>query len=123
METPRCCSSEGVRMISEKQIDAALEYLRESVEEASKAKSDMVLTEQWIKTTKAKLMSRSGATAVSAQEVIALGHPEFEAAVNAHGAAVQAFEFHKMKRETALAWIEAYRTQEASNRMIDRGHR
>lgn len=110
-------------MITEKQIEAALEYLRESVDEASKAKGDMVVCEQWVKTTKAKLMSRSGASAVSAQEVIALGHPEFEAAVNAFGAAVQLFEFHKMKRESAMAWIDAYRTQEASNRATDRAHR
>lgn len=103
-------------MISDKQLDAALEYLRESVEVASKARADMVVTEQWIKTTKAKLMAKSGASAVSAQEVIALASPEFEAAVNAYGAAVQLFTFHQMKRETASAWLEAWRTQSSNER-------
>jgi hypothetical protein len=104
------------QVISEADIDRALAYLRESIDVASKARADMVVTEQWIKTTKAKLMSKSGASAVSAQEVIALASPEFEASVNAYGAAVQLFEFHKMKRETAGAWIEAWRTQSSNER-------
>lgn len=103
-------------MISDKQLDAALEYLRESVEVASKARHDVVVTEQWIKTTKAKMMTKSGASSVAAQEVIALASPEFEAAVNAYAAAVQLFEFHKMKRETALAWIQAWQTASANER-------
>jgi hypothetical protein len=106
-------------LISEKQIDAALEYLRESVDEASRAKSDTVLTEQWIKTTRARLMvlaGRDGVTSVAAQTVVAEAHPEFKQAVEAYGAAVQLFEFHKMKRETAIAWIEAWRTQSSNQR-------
>lgn len=110
-------------MISEKQIDAALEYLRESVDEASKAKSDMVLTEQWIKTTKAKLMTETAGQSMAAAEAKALADPRFAQAVEAYGAAVQLFEFHKMKRETAIAWVSAWQTQEASNRMAERAHR
>lgn len=109
--------------ISEKQIEAALEYLRESVDEASKAKSDMVLTEQWVKTTKAKLMAEGAGQSMAAAEARALADPRFAQAVEAYGAAVQVFEYHKMKRETAIAWIDAWRSQEASNRAVDRGHR
>lgn len=106
-------------MISEKQLDAALEYLRESVDIASKARSDMVVTEEWKKTTKARLMvlaGREGITSVAAQEVQAMAHPEYRQAVEAHGAAVQLFTFHSMKRETASAWIEAWRTQSSNLR-------
>lgn len=111
-------------MITEKQIEAALEYLRESVDEASKAKSDMVLTEQWIKTTKAKLMGELGAgLSAAAAEAKALADPRFAQAVEAYGAAVQLFSFHQMKRETAQAWVSAWQTQEAGARMADRAHR
>lgn len=103
-------------MITEKQIEAALEYLRESVDDASKAKSDMVLTEQWIKTTKAKLMAQNAGTSMAAAEAKALADPAFAQAVEAYGAAVQLFSFHQMKRETAQAWIEAWRTQSSNQR-------
>lgn len=105
--------------ISEKQLDAALEYLRESVDIASKARSDMVVTEEWKKTTKARLMlqaAKEGSTSVAGQEVVALAHPDYKQAVEAHGAAVQLFTFHSMKRETASAWIEAWRTQSSNQR-------
>jgi hypothetical protein len=79
----------------------------------------MVVTEQWIKTTKARLMvqaGKDGISGVSACEVVALAHPDFKQAVEAHGAAVQLFTFHQMKRETAGAWIEAWRTQSSNER-------
>lgn len=111
-------------MISEKEIDKALDYLRGSVDEAAKAKSDMVLTEQWIKTTRARLMAElGGGLSMAAAEAKALADPRYKQAVEAYGAAVQTFEYHKMKRETAIAWIEAWRSQEATNRAVDRGHR
>lgn len=81
----------------------------------------MVLTEQWIKTTKARLMvqaGKEGITAVTAQTVVAEAHPDFAQAVNAYGAAVQLFTFHQMKRETASAWIEAWRTQSSNERAM-----
>lgn len=102
-------------MITDKQLDAALEYLRESVDIASKARSDMVLTEQWIKTTKAKLMTEAGGS-MAAAEAKALADERYEQAVKAYGQAVQVFSFHQMKRETASAWIEAWRTQSSNER-------
>ena len=103
-------------MISEQDIDRALDYLRNSAEEASKAKSDMVLTEQWIKTTKAKLMGENAGSSMAQAEARALADSRYAQAVEAYGAAVQAFSFHQMKRETAVAWIEAWRTQSSNQR-------
>jgi hypothetical protein len=110
-------------MISEDDIEKALTYLRESVDKASSAKQQMVVTEQWIKTTKAELMAGMAGMSVSAAEVQALADPRYKQAVEAYGEAVKAFSWHQMKRETALAWIEAWRSQEASNRAMDRSHR
>jgi hypothetical protein len=59
---------------------------------------------------------RDGVTSVAAQEVHALAHPDYKQAVEAYGAAVQLFTFHQMKRETASAWIEAWRTQSSNER-------
>lgn len=106
-------------MITDAQLDVALDYLRKSVDEAAKARSDMVLTAEWIKTTKARLMvkaGKEGAASNAAQEVAALAHPDYSQAVEAHGAAVQLFTFHQMKREAASAWIEAWRTQSSNER-------
>lgn len=110
-------------MISEQDIEKALTYLRTSVEDASQAKSDMILTEGWIKTTKANLMANSGLSSVAAQEVLALSHKDYKTAVEAYAEAVRIFTYHQMKRESALAWIEAWRSQEASNRANDKAHR
>jgi c-di-AMP phosphodiesterase-like protein len=106
-------------VISDKQLDAALEYLRESIDVASKARSDKVVTEQWIKTTRARLMVQAlkdGVASVAAQTVTAEAHPDFKQAVEAYGAAVQLDAFHQMKRETASAWLEAWRTQSSNER-------
>lgn len=110
-------------MISESDIEKALSYLRSSVEDASQAKSDMVLTEGFIKVTKANLMASSGAPSVSAQEVLALSHKDYKIAVEAYAEAVRVFTYHQMKRESAIAWVEAWRSQEASNRANDKSHR
>jgi len=110
-------------MVSEADVEKALDYLRNSVEDASQAKSDMVLTEQFIKVTKANLMASSGATSAAAQEVLALSHKDYKIAVEAYSEAVRVFTYHQMKRESALAWIEAWRSKEASNRANDKAHR
>ena len=109
--------------ISERDIEKALHYLRESVEVAALAKSSMVLTEQLIKTTKARLQANSKAASVAAAEIEALCHPDYKTAVEAYAGAVEAFEAHKMRREAAIAWVDAWRSQEASNRANDRAHR
>ncbi len=102
-------------MITDTEIDKALDYLRDSARHAAQARHDVVVTEQWIKTEKARLMSGHQGS-VAAAEVSALSHPDFKAAVQAHGAAVERWEAFRMLREAALAKIEAWRTFSSNER-------
>ncbi len=68
-------------------------------------------------------MASSGGTSAAAQEVLALSHKDYKIAVEAYSEAVRVFTYHQMKRESAIAWLDYYRTQEASNRNNDKAHR
>lgn len=102
-------------MISDADIDKALDYLRSSAPKAAQARHDVIVTEQWIKVEKARLMSGYQGS-VAAAEVHAFSQPDYRAAVEAHGEAVKAWETYRMLREAAMARIEAWRTFSSNER-------
>ena len=110
-------------MITEAAVEQALNYLRTSVDEAAMAKHDMVVTEAFVKTQKARIISESVGVSHAAAETKALCDERFMDAVRGHAEAVRLFTWHQMKREAASALTDAWRSQEASNRASDRAHR
>lgn len=107
-------------MISEEQAEAAVIFLRDSAEKAAAARGNVALLEQMLKVTKAKLKSRSTVKTDSGREDEALSSPEYLEIVHGYQAAVEEDAAYRMKREAAIARIDAWRTQQSNIRGMSR---
>lgn len=110
-------------MITEQEIDKALAYLRDNAEKDAQARAERLYIEQWLKTVLAQEMAKAGANSVAAAEMGARVSTAYVAALDAYKAAICEDERRRFLRSAAETKIEVYRTQEASNRAIDRLHR
>lgn len=86
----------------------------------AQAKAERIMLENFQKTLKAKLMKSAGDVAIGAQEREAYAHPDYETHLKGLQAAVEREEALRWKLETARTAIEVWRSQEASNRNMDR---
>jgi len=112
----------GGCLITEKQVEAALDYIRDNASEYAKAKSERVYLEQFRKSKKAILMNQvEGAEHVRAS--YAYAHPEYLEIIEGLRQAVEIEEKLKWIIEAARIKVDVWRTQAANNRMIDGAHR
>lgn len=86
----------------------------------AQAKADRLHIEEYRKSLKAQLMKKSGETTLAAQEREAYAHPDYIAFLEGYKAAVEQEETLRWRLIQAQAAIETWRTQEASNRNMDR---
>ncbi len=105
-------------LTDEKAVEAAVEYLRSSVGEAAQARANRLYLEQFLKSKRAVLMVSAPAGSVAAQEVHALAHPDYLAALDGYKVAVEHDETFRFKREAASARIEAYKTASFMERAL-----
>jgi hypothetical protein len=104
-------------MITDKSVDGALMFLALNVEKAAKARADKVMAEEGRKVKKALLMQQSNESNVNAQERHAYASPEYDKYLKETlGPAIYDDHFYELKRKSAEATIDAWRTQEASHR-------
>lgn len=99
----------------------ALQTLWDMARPFAQAKANRVYLEEFRKTLKAQLMKSCGETSVNAQEREAYAAPEYITHLEGLRAAVQEEEMMRWRLVSAQAAIEVWRSQEASNRAIDRG--
>ena len=107
-------------MITEKERDAALSYLKQNAQEYAEARATRQYLEEHRKVLKAKLFLEAEGT-VAEREAFALAHDDMS--VNLTGLR------HAIEQEQALLWklkaaeiqLDHYRTDSASNRAMDRG--
>ena len=107
-------------MIKDDDAERAVSYLRDSAEKAAAARGNVSLLEQMLKVTKARLRSMSLAKTEGAKEDEALSSPEYLEIVKGYQAAVEEDAVYRMKREAAIARIEAWRSQQANIRGMSR---
>lgn len=105
-------------MISEEAAEGAVEYLRASAEKAAAARGNVVLLEGMLKVTKAKLKSKSTVKTDSGREDEALASEEYIEIVRGYQAAVEEDACYRMKREAAIARLDAWRTQQSNIRAM-----
>lgn len=112
-------------MSSHKPIDpqAAIQEIWDNSSKLAKARSERVFLEEFRKSLKAILMTRSSEKSAAGQERDAYSHPDYVAHLEALKIAVEAEEKLRWRMVSAQAAIEIYRTMEASNRSIDRATR
>jgi hypothetical protein len=106
-------------MISDDDIEKALDYLRASTNKAAQARAERAYVEEFRKSIKASIMKEHVDQPLGAQEREAYDDPRYREHLQAIKEAVYADEYQRFAREAALAKIEAWRTQ-CSNRRADR---
>jgi hypothetical protein len=86
----------------------------------AQAKADRVYMEEFRKTLKAQLMKACGESAIGAQEREAYAHDDYVKHLEALKEAVRAEEVLRWRMVADQASVEVWRSQEASNRAMDR---
>jgi hypothetical protein len=105
-----------------KEIDPnkAVDFIRDNGKIYAKAKADRIYMEEYRKSLKAILMKQSMETAVNAQEREAYSHPDYIKLLDGLREAVLVEEEYRWSMVAAQARIEVWRSQEASNRAMDK---
>jgi hypothetical protein len=97
-----------------------VDYLYEYAPEYARAKGELAELEAFKSIIKAIMMKKSAETSLGAQEREAYASPEYQELCKALGAATYKTEMWKYRLEAAKLRFEAWRTQEASNRNLER---
>jgi type I site-specific restriction-modification system R (restriction) subunit len=106
------------QFISEEQVEAALDYLRDSAEEAAEARAQRSHLVDYVKSLEALLMKEydDGETSAVIQKRNALAHPDFLKMLEAKKEAVKRDAKHQYLRDAAQARIDAWQTLSANYR-------
>jgi hypothetical protein len=99
---------------------AAVTFMLTQAPKYAKAKAERVYLDEYRKSLKAILMQRCNEQSIGAQERDAYAHPEYTAHLKALEAAVEAEETLRWQMVAAQTRVEVWRSQEASNRAMDR---
>lgn len=102
---------------------AAIETMWKTAPLLAKAKAERVLDEEYRKSLKAILMSRSNEKTLAAQERDAYSHQEYLDHLQKLRNSVEEEERLKWQMTATSLAVETWRSMEASNRAIDRATR
>lgn len=102
--------------ITDEEAEASVDYLRDTAIAAARAKAERVYVAEYRKVIKAQIMCEHDKLTAVVQERNAYADPRYEAHLKAVRDAVETDERHGFLREAATAKIDAWRTQNASNR-------
>ena len=106
--------------MSEYSPHPAIEYIWENAPAYAKAKGDLAQLEAFKSSLKAILMKKSGETSIGAQEREAYSHCDYKNHCHAIGLATEQVELLKWRMMSAQMRFDAWRTEQASNRQIER---
>jgi hypothetical protein len=104
------------------QIDPhkSIDFIFKHSKEYAQAKAEVTYLEEFRKSKKAILFSQAIGNTVADRENQAYAHPEYQELLKGLQAAVERAEELRWKLIAAQARIDCWRSQEASNRVIDR---
>jgi DNA repair exonuclease SbcCD ATPase subunit len=98
----------------------SIDFIFKHSKEYAQAKAEVTYLEEFRKSKKAILFSQAIGNTVADRENQAYAHPEYQKLLKGLQAAVERAEELRWKLIAAQARIDVYRTQEASNRTMDR---
>jgi hypothetical protein len=98
----------------------SINYIYKNAPEFGKAKGKVAELETYKSSLKAILMKQSFETSIGGQEREAYAHVDYQNLCVAIGQAVELAETLKWRLEAAKMRFEAYRTEQASNRHLER---
>jgi hypothetical protein len=99
---------------------AAIDYIIKHSKEYAKAKADVTFLSEFRKTKKALCFQNSMKNTMAEKEADAYAHPEYQAVLEGLREAVERAETLRWMLIAAQARIDVFRTQEASNRFLER---
>jgi hypothetical protein len=106
-------------LVTNKMVQEAFDYLTDGASKAASARASRVRAEYRLKQTKARLMlDVQGAIAL--REAMAEVHEDYEEALKKMVLAIEQDEYHRNAKDTAIAIIEAWRTEQANHRNAGR---
>ena len=105
-------------MITEEEVEKAIDYLRDTAIEAAQARADRIYLEEYRKSLKAMIMSEFAGLAIGAQERQAYRDKRYTDHLEALKQAVFSDEKIRFLRVAASAKIEAWRSQSANLRAV-----
>ena len=111
-------------MIQERDVELAVEWLRDNAKAAAKARAERIYVEEYKKSLEAQLMCGSDSQGTSAvdRQAYARSHPKYLAHLRAIQEAVERDETMRWLMVAAQAKIEAWRTQNANLRAEGRAY-
>jgi hypothetical protein len=99
---------------------AAIDYIIKHSKEYAKAKADVSYLTEFRKTKKALCFQNSMKNTMAEKEADAYAHPEYQAVLDGLREAVERAETLRWMLIAAQARIDVFRTQEASNRFLEK---
>ena len=106
-------------MITDEQVEAALDYLRDSAKTAAVARAQARTLEKFLGVVEAQQKALHGAKSNAAAQDVARASPEYKQALDGWEEAVRRDGEFTMLREAASSRIEAWRTM-CSNARAER---
>ena len=100
--------------------ESYLQLIHDTAPRLAKAKAERVYLEEYRKSLKAILMKASDAKSAVLQEADAYADPQYLALLDGLKAAVHGEEALRWRMVEAQAAIDVWRSQESSNRMMDK---
>ncbi len=98
----------------------AIDYIIKHSKEYAKAKADVTFLSEFRKTKKALCFQNSMKNTMAEKEADAYAHPEYQTVLEGLREAVERAETLRWMLIAAQARIDVFRTQEASNRFLER---
>ena len=103
-------------MITDEQLERALDYLRDSATEAAQARANRLHLDDFSRVLKATVMAEHLAEPVNAQERWAYSDIRYKNHLEGLKVAIFEDEKHRYLREAASAKIEVWRSEQANQR-------
>lgn len=105
-------------MITEDDIEKALDYMRDNSDICAKWKAERIYVTEYRKTLKAELMRQSNAKTAAEREEFAYSHADYKKHLEAIKEAVYQDEKHRFLILAAQAKIDAWRTEQSNQRAM-----
>lgn len=104
-------------MITDDDVEKALDYLRDNAPKAAKSKAERIYMEEYRKVVKAQIMREADNKPLGAQEAIAYSDARYKQHLEAMKEAIERDEYHRWMLTAAEAKISAWQTQSRNARI------
>lgn len=105
-------------MITDAEIEKSVDYLRDNARKAAQAKAERIYMEEYRKVVKALLMREVASESLGGQEARAYADKRYTTHLDALQGAIERDEYHRWMMVAAQAKIEAWRTQQSTQRVL-----